>query len=200
MSQATQEHFLNMCASCKYVTGDAGAIFEYTGDAGAIFEYTGDAGAIFEYTGDAGAIFEYTGDAGAIFEYIGDAGSIFEYTGDAGAVFEYTGDAGAIFEYTGDAGAILEYVRVVISDADPALSVVDPERNEAFITIIDQDGAGSFTIETLQGTVTESSGMYVYSSVCMFTHLYVCLLGSYVSAVNASTIYISIIEFVVAHL
>jgi len=61
-------------------------------------------------------------------------------------------------KFDGDTGPLLEYVRVVISDVETLLSVVDTQRDQAFITIIDQEGAGSLTIETLHGTFTESSG------------------------------------------
>jgi len=52
----------------------------------------------------------------------------------------------------------VDYLSVVISDAEALLPAIDEQRRQAYITILDQDGAGALNIEAAQSLFRESSG------------------------------------------
>ena len=52
----------------------------------------------------------------------------------------------------------LEYLSIVLSDEEALLPSVDMQRSQAFVTVLDQDGAGSLIIEAGQTLFRETSG------------------------------------------
>ena len=74
--------------------------------------------------------------------------------------------------FDSDTLPLLEHVVVSIQDPDPLLmAVVDQQRSKAYISIMDQDGGGSFSIQAAQATFLESAG---YAQLLVYRHGKVC--------------------------
>jgi hypothetical protein len=63
-------------------------------------------------------------------------------------------------------------VVVILEDSEPLAPVVDKQRSKAYISIMDQDGGGSFSIQAAQATFFESAG---YVQLLVYRHGKVCL-------------------------
>ena len=74
--------------------------------------------------------------------------------------------------FDSDPRPLLDHVVVILEDSEPLAPVVDKQRSKAYISIMDQDGGGSFSIQAANATFFESDG---YVQLLVYRHGKVCL-------------------------